>query len=41
MVNNAGVAIYRPLLELTEEDFDRVVAVNQKGTFFGTKHAVP
>jgi len=41
MVNNAGVAVYKPLQELTEEDFDLVVRVNQKGTFFGTKHAVP
>ncbi len=41
LVNNAGVAIYKPIQELTEADFDRVVAVNQKGTFFGTKHAIP
>jgi NAD(P)-dependent dehydrogenase (short-subunit alcohol dehydrogenase family) len=41
MVNNAGVAIYKPLRELTEIDFDLVVSVNQKGTFFGTKHAIP
>jgi NAD(P)-dependent dehydrogenase (short-subunit alcohol dehydrogenase family) len=41
LVNNAGVSVYRPLQELTEEDFDFVVAVNQKGTFFGIKHAVP
>lgn len=41
MVNNAGVAVYKPVRELTEEDFDRVVSVNQKGTFFGIKHAVP
>jgi NAD(P)-dependent dehydrogenase (short-subunit alcohol dehydrogenase family) len=41
LVNNAGVAVYKPLRELTEEDFDLVVGVNQKGTFFGTKHAVP
>ena len=41
MVNNAGVAVYKPLQELTEQDFDFVVGVNQKGTFFGTKHAVP
>jgi NAD(P)-dependent dehydrogenase (short-subunit alcohol dehydrogenase family) len=41
MVNNAGVARYKPLQELTEEDFDYVVGTNQKGTFFGTKHAVP
>lgn len=41
MVNNAGVAVYKPLHELTEEDFDLVVKVNQKGTFFGTKHVIP
>ena len=41
LVNNAGVAVYKPLQELTEEDFDLVVSVNQKGTFFATKHAVP
>lgn len=41
LVNNAGVAIYKPLQELTQEDFDTVVAVNQKGTFFGIKHAAP
>ncbi len=41
MVNNAGVMVAKPLQELTEEDFDRVTSVNQKGTFFGTKHAAP
>jgi cyclopentanol dehydrogenase len=41
MVNNAGVMVVKPLQELTEEDFDHVTSVNQKGTFFGTKHAVP
>jgi NAD(P)-dependent dehydrogenase (short-subunit alcohol dehydrogenase family) len=40
-VNNAGVMVVKPLQELTEEDFDYVTGVNQKGTFFGTKHAVP
>jgi 3-oxoacyl-[acyl-carrier protein] reductase len=40
MVNNAGVMVAKPLEELTEEDFDFVTSVNQKGTFFGTKHAV-
>ena len=39
MVNNAGVMVAKPLLELTEEDFDYVTSVNQKGTFFGTKLA--
>jgi NAD(P)-dependent dehydrogenase (short-subunit alcohol dehydrogenase family) len=41
LVNNAGVMVVKPLQDLTEEDFDYVTSVNQKGTFFGTKHAVP
>ncbi len=34
LVNNAGVAQTKPFLEITEADWDRVVDVNQKGTFF-------
>ena len=36
LVNNAGVApkVRADLLEMTEESFDRVVAVNTKGTLF-------
>jgi glucose 1-dehydrogenase len=33
MVANAGIAIDRPFLETTEEEFDRVIAVNLKGVF--------
>ena len=41
MVNNAGIMVAGPVQDTTEEDFERVTAVNQKGTFFGIKHAVP
>lgn len=42
LVNNAGIAgANKPTHELTEEEWDRVQAVNVKGVFFGTKHAVP
>lgn len=41
MVNNAGIMVAGPVEDTTEEDFERVTAVNQKGTFFGIKHAVP
>lgn len=34
LVNNAGVAQTKPLLDLTEADWDRVIAVNQRGLFF-------
>lgn len=42
LVNNAGVAgPSKPTHELTEEEWDHVMAVNVKGVFFCTKHAIP
>lgn len=41
LVNNAGVAgPSKPTHELTETEWDRVQAINVKGVFFGTKHAI-
>ena len=40
MVNNAAIQVERELVETTEEELDRVLAVNLKGPFFGCKHAV-
>jgi meso-butanediol dehydrogenase / (S,S)-butanediol dehydrogenase / diacetyl reductase len=37
LVNNAGVVQTKPMLELTEADWDRVVDVCQRGTFFVTQ----
>ncbi|GAC1565662.1 MAG: glucose 1-dehydrogenase [Ktedonobacteraceae bacterium] len=34
MVNNAGMEIHSPYLEVTEEMFDRVISVDLKGAFF-------
>ena len=42
VVNNAGVAgVNKPTDEVTEEEWDSLFAINVKGVFFGTKHAVP
>ena len=42
LVNNAGVAgVDKPTHELTEAEWDRVQAINVKGVFFCTKHAIP
>lgn len=42
LVNNAGiVGAARPPHELSIEEFDSVMDVNLKGTFFCIKHAVP
>ena len=38
---NAGIALYRPLMEWTEEDFDRVFAINAKAQFFTAQRCVP
>lgn len=34
LVNNAGILQFKPFLELTEEDWDKVLDVNLKGYFF-------
>jgi NAD(P)-dependent dehydrogenase (short-subunit alcohol dehydrogenase family) len=34
LVNNAGVVQTKPMLDLSEEDWDRVLDVNLRGTFF-------
>ncbi|HTS94487.1 MAG TPA: SDR family NAD(P)-dependent oxidoreductase [Stellaceae bacterium] len=42
--NNVGVSIAggdAPLLELTEEAFDRIAAINLRGTIMACKHAIP
>ncbi len=42
LVNNAGVAgVDKPTHEITEEEWDQLMAVNVKGVFFCTKHAIP
>jgi len=39
LVNNAGIQTWKPLLELTEEEWDRVLDVNLKGCFLCTQRA--
>jgi meso-butanediol dehydrogenase / (S,S)-butanediol dehydrogenase / diacetyl reductase len=34
LVNNAGVAQTKPMMDLTEADWDRVMTINQRGLFF-------
>jgi NAD(P)-dependent dehydrogenase (short-subunit alcohol dehydrogenase family) len=41
LVNNAGVVLVKPLLETTEQDFERVVSTNYKSIFLCTKHVLP
>lgn len=39
LVNNAGMNIREPFTEVTEEHYDEIVAVNQKGLYFLTQVA--
>jgi 3-oxoacyl-[acyl-carrier protein] reductase len=41
LVNNAGIALTRSVDKLTEEDFDKTIAVNLKGVFLCTQTALP
>ena len=38
--NNAGIGVHSPLAETSDEDFDRVIAVNLRGTFLGMKFQI-
>lgn len=39
LVNNAGIETRTSLLETTEQDYDRVLAINLRSAFFGTQFA--
>jgi 3-oxoacyl-[acyl-carrier protein] reductase len=41
LVNNAGMALVRSLEDITEEDFDRTIAVNLKSAFLCTQAVLP
>jgi NAD(P)-dependent dehydrogenase (short-subunit alcohol dehydrogenase family) len=41
LVNNAGVAVFAPLMETSDADWNHVLAVNLTGPFLCTKAAVP
>jgi 3-oxoacyl-[acyl-carrier protein] reductase len=41
LVNNAGIGLVRTVDDLTEEDFDRTIAVNLKSVFLCTQAVVP
>ena len=43
LFNNAGINIAQrlPVVELAEDDWDRVMAINLKGVFLGIRHALP
>ena len=41
LVDNAGITIRKTIEDTTKEDWDRIMAINAKGVFLGTKQAIP
>lgn len=41
LVNNVGVGGYRPFLDWTEADYDRIMATNAKSTWLFSKEVIP
>lgn len=41
LVNNAGVGVYKAVLDATSEDWDHCMGVNLKGVFLCSKYAIP
>jgi len=41
LINNAGIGIYAPFAETTEEQFDELMNIHLKGVFFLTQKALP
>ncbi|MBI3329865.1 MAG: glucose 1-dehydrogenase [Nitrospinae bacterium] len=41
LVNNAGIVIRGTIEETSAGDWDRIMAINMKGVFLGTKYAIP
>lgn len=41
LVNNAGIYPFKPLIDMKEEEWDRVISINLKGVFNCTKAVLP
>ncbi len=41
LVNNAAIVIWKRLEDTSEAEWDQIMAINAKGVFLGTKHAIP
>jgi NAD(P)-dependent dehydrogenase (short-subunit alcohol dehydrogenase family) len=41
LINNAGIGIHAPFMETTEEQFDQLMNIHLKGTFFLTQKLLP
>lgn len=41
LVNNAGISVFKPLVDMTAEDYMRTININQLSVFLGMKYSMP
>ncbi len=41
LVNNAGIGIMKSIAEITPEEYDKVIHINQYSVFYGMKYVLP
>ena len=41
LVNNAGIGVFRPIQQMSREDWDKTIGVNLTGAFYCIHHALP
>ena len=41
MINNAGIAVVKPIADHTSEEWDRVMNVNVKSIYWSARHVIP
>ena len=41
LVNNAGITMAKSILDVTEEEYRRIININQVSVFLGAKHVIP
>ena len=41
LFNNAGIGVGNPVTQVSVDEWDRIIDINLRGVFLGTKHAIP
>lgn len=41
LINNAGIGIFKKIVEISPEDFDRTISINFKGSYFCIQSVLP
>lgn len=41
LVNSAGFGVFKPVIDLTADEFDAIISVNLRGAFLATRYTLP